>query len=146
MREWAGCVVFVNRWVLGSWKRGRKISSGSSECFPSTSGLTWLRSFAPVPRDFSNSSSDLPEREPKGMTRTSKCVFQESGEKSQYNLVLAGGKMPMVPTEPPAVQASSAYCNRVETITNPSGGRLKVCVHICAHRCFSILGYDPGSQ
>ena len=54
--------------------------------------------------------------------------------------------MPMVPTEPPAVQASSVSCSRVETVTNPSGGRLKVCVHICAHHCFSILGYDPGSQ
>lgn len=81
MREWAGCVVFVNRWVLGSWKRRRKISSGWSDCFPSTSGLTWLRSFALVPRDFSNSSSDLPERELKGMTWASKCVLR-SQEKS----------------------------------------------------------------
>lgn len=81
MREWAGCIVFVNRWVLGSWKRGRKFSSGWSECFLSTSGLTWLRSFASVPRDFSNSSCDLPEMELKGMTWASKCVFR-SQEKS----------------------------------------------------------------
>lgn len=32
------------------------------ECFPSTSGLAWLRGFASVPRDFSNSSNDLSER------------------------------------------------------------------------------------
>lgn len=52
----------------------------------------------------------------------------------------------MVPTEPPAIQASSASCSEVETVTNLSGGRLKACVHICVHRCFSILGFDPGSQ
>lgn len=97
MRERAGCIdVFVSRWVLGSWKRGRKISSGSSECFPSTSGPAWLRGFASVPRDFSNSSNDLPERELKGMTRVSEICSQGSEEKSQCNLVLAGGEMPTV--------------------------------------------------
>lgn len=60
--SWFGCFW----WWNGCWevRRGRTLSPGWSEYFPSTSGLACLpRDFASVPRDFSNSSNVLSERE-----------------------------------------------------------------------------------